>query len=197
MLTRSVVYDSWWLHWVWPSRLLSPRDFPGKNTGVSGRFLPQGIFPTGTEPASPKLPILQVDSFTTEPPGKPPSLHSLTNLTEVELFSGCTEPNQPSSKYLRSWICALKLFPPKWLKSWRNDKKLEESLSPHFSVVHMNLRWLWISAGGGETNQSWGEERRKYCKHGGISPTSRFFFFNVLLNGKDTHIWFKWSFYLI
>ena len=168
MLTHSAVYDSWWLHWLWPTRLLSPWE------------------------------VLRVDSFTTEPPGKPPSPHSLTNLTEVEFFSGCTEPNQPPSKYLRSWICALKLFPPKWLKSWRNDKKLEESLGPHFSVVHMNLRWPWISTGGGETNQSWGEERRKYCKHGGISPTSGFFFFfNVLLNVKDTHIWFKWSFYLI
>ena len=52
-----------------------------------------------------------------------PSLCSLTNFTEVELVSGCTEPNQPLSKYLRSWISALKLFPlksPKWLKSWRN-----------------------------------------------------------------------------
>ena len=29
-----------------PTRLLCPWNFPGKNTGVSGHFLLQGIFPT-------------------------------------------------------------------------------------------------------------------------------------------------------
>ena len=33
-------------HGLQPTRLLSPWDFPGKNTGVSCHFLPQGIFPT-------------------------------------------------------------------------------------------------------------------------------------------------------
>ena len=31
---------------LWPSRLLHPRDFPGKHTGVGCHFLLQGIFPT-------------------------------------------------------------------------------------------------------------------------------------------------------
>ena len=34
-----------------PTRLLHPWDFPGKSTGVSCHFLPQGIFPTqGSNP---------------------------------------------------------------------------------------------------------------------------------------------------
>ena len=38
-------------HGLQPSRLLSPWDFPGKNTGVGCYFLLQGIFPTqGSNP---------------------------------------------------------------------------------------------------------------------------------------------------
>ena len=44
---------------------------PGKNTGVRGHFLLQGIFPTqGIEPMSPVSPALQVDSLLLEPLGK-------------------------------------------------------------------------------------------------------------------------------
>ena len=32
--------------WTVAARLLCPWDFPGKNTGVGGHFLLQGIFPT-------------------------------------------------------------------------------------------------------------------------------------------------------
>ena len=35
-----------WPHGLWPARLLCPRDFPGKNTGMRCHFLLQGIFPT-------------------------------------------------------------------------------------------------------------------------------------------------------
>ena len=44
-LTR-VVSDSLRPRGLWPTRLLHPWDSPGKNTGVSCHFLPQGIFPT-------------------------------------------------------------------------------------------------------------------------------------------------------
>ena len=44
MLSRSVVSNSLQPHGLLPSRLLSPRDFPGKNTGVGCHFLLQGIF---------------------------------------------------------------------------------------------------------------------------------------------------------
>ena len=46
MLTRSVLSNSLQPHGLWPARLLSPWDFPGKNTGVGWHFLLQGIFPT-------------------------------------------------------------------------------------------------------------------------------------------------------
>ena len=44
--SHSVVSDSLWLHWVLPTRLLCPCDFPGKNTRVSCHFLLQRIFLT-------------------------------------------------------------------------------------------------------------------------------------------------------
>ena len=46
----------WLFETPWtPTRLLSPRNFPGKSTGVGCHFLLQGIFPTGIEPGSPAL----------------------------------------------------------------------------------------------------------------------------------------------
>ena len=42
--SRSVI-DSLWPHGLWPSRLLCPWDFPGKNTKVGCHFLLQRIFP--------------------------------------------------------------------------------------------------------------------------------------------------------
>ena len=48
------MYNSLWSHGLWPTRLLHPWDFPGKNTGVGCRFLLQGIFPTqGLNPGLP------------------------------------------------------------------------------------------------------------------------------------------------
>ena len=43
LFSRRVVSDSWQPHGLWPTRPLSPWDFPGKNTAVG--FLLQGIFP--------------------------------------------------------------------------------------------------------------------------------------------------------
>ena len=47
----SVVSDSLRPHGLYPTRLLHPWDFPGKNTGVGCHFLLQGMFPTqGSNP---------------------------------------------------------------------------------------------------------------------------------------------------
>ena len=52
-----------------PHRLNSPWKSPGQNTGAGSCSLLQGIFPNpGIEPGSP---VLQVDSFPAELPGKP------------------------------------------------------------------------------------------------------------------------------
>ena len=42
----SVVSNSLWPHGQWPTRLLCPWNFPGKNTGMSCYFLLQGIYLT-------------------------------------------------------------------------------------------------------------------------------------------------------
>ena len=65
--------DSLQPHGLWPTRLLCPWDFPGKNTGVGSHFLLQGIFSTqGSNLHLQHLLRWQADSFTAEPPGKPP-----------------------------------------------------------------------------------------------------------------------------
>jgi len=45
-VSHSVVSDSLQPHGVWPTSLLHPWDFPGKNTGVGYHLLLQGIFLT-------------------------------------------------------------------------------------------------------------------------------------------------------
>ena len=55
--------------WTVPTRLLCPWDWPGKNTGVGCRFLPQGIFLT--QGLNLGLLHWQVDSLPLVPPGKP------------------------------------------------------------------------------------------------------------------------------
>ena len=51
MLSHSIMSDSLWPHGQDPTRLLSPWDFPGKNTGVGYHLLLQWIFPTlGSNP---------------------------------------------------------------------------------------------------------------------------------------------------
>ena len=67
--SRSVLYDSLWLHGLLSTKLLCPWHFPGKNIGVGCHALLQGIFPTqGIEPRSPTW---QVYSLPLEPPVKP------------------------------------------------------------------------------------------------------------------------------
>ena len=46
LFSHSVMSDSFATPGLQPARLLCPQDPPGKNTGVGGHFLLQGIFPT-------------------------------------------------------------------------------------------------------------------------------------------------------
>ena len=65
--------------------LLSPRDFPGKNTGLGCHFLLQRLFLTQGVSLH-----WQADSFTIEPPGKP--LYDITkqqNCMDEEQISDC------------------------------------------------------------------------------------------------------------
>ena len=79
MCACSIMSDSLRPPWTVARQFpLSPWDFPGKNTGVGGHFLLQGIFPTqGLKQHLLHLPHWQADSPPTVPPGKPLSI-SLT-----------------------------------------------------------------------------------------------------------------------
>ena len=46
LFSRSVVSDSLGTHGLQPARLLCPREFLGKDTGMGCHYLLQGIFPT-------------------------------------------------------------------------------------------------------------------------------------------------------
>ena len=64
VLRCSVVSNSLRPHGLWPTRLLCPWDFPGKNTGVDCHFLLQGIFPTqGPNPCPLRWHVLLTSSF--------------------------------------------------------------------------------------------------------------------------------------
>ena len=78
----SVVPDSLRPHGLWPTRLLCPWDFPGKNTGLGCHFLLQNIFPTqGLNPG-----LLHCRRILYHlPPGKPknPGVGNLSLLQEI------------------------------------------------------------------------------------------------------------------
>ena len=72
MLIHEVVSNSWQPHELQPARLLCPRDFPGKNTGVGCHCLLQGIFLTqGSNPHPPHLLHWQGDSLPLSHLGSP------------------------------------------------------------------------------------------------------------------------------
>ena len=60
-LSHSVIPNSLQLPGLYPSMLLCPRDFPGKNTGVGCHFFLPRIFPT--QGSNPCLLHWQVDSL--------------------------------------------------------------------------------------------------------------------------------------
>ena len=86
--SSSVVSNSLQCYGLWPARVHSPWDFPGKNTGVGCHFLLQGIFlpSPGIEPRSSTL---QVDSLLSEPLGNPSPLYGCTwmHLCHIESTS--------------------------------------------------------------------------------------------------------------
>ena len=69
-LSHSVMSNYLPSHGLWPTRLLCPWNFPGKNTGARCHFLLQGIFPTqGFNPHLFPSPALVGGFFTTVLPG--------------------------------------------------------------------------------------------------------------------------------
>ena len=84
-LSRVRVFETPWT--VACTRLLSPRDSPGKNTGVGCHFLPQGIFPT--QGLKPCLLNSQAQSLLLNYQGSPPSIivAVVQSPSHVQLFS--------------------------------------------------------------------------------------------------------------
>ena len=76
--------DSSQPHGLSPTRLFCPWDFPGRNTGVSSRFLLQGIFPT--QGLSSWSPAFADGFFNTQPPGKPWGIRAIANVVKTVLL---------------------------------------------------------------------------------------------------------------
>ena len=81
-------------HGLWPTRLLCPWDYPGKNTGVGFHFLLQGIFLTqGSNLCLLYLLHWQADSLPLAPSGKPVykwGTIKSTPLARVVMWIPCT-----------------------------------------------------------------------------------------------------------
>ena len=86
----SVASNSLQAHALWPARLLCPWGFPGKNTGVGGHFLLQGIFLTlGLNPCFPCLLLWQEDSSPVSHLGTPMLCSDLTGKEIQKVTDKC------------------------------------------------------------------------------------------------------------
>ena len=98
-----------------PHRLNSPWKSPGQNTGAGSCSLLQGIFPNpGIEPGSP---VLQVDSFPAELPGKPlkgkvaqswltlcdPVDYTVHGILQARILEWVVFPFSSGSSWPRNW----------------------------------------------------------------------------------------------
>ena len=95
-----------WSPGLYPTSLLCPWDFPGKNTGVGCYFLLQGIFPTqGSNPCLLHVsPALPGRFFTTASPGKPKAMFSSVQLPScVWLCNPINVACQASLSITNSW----------------------------------------------------------------------------------------------
>ena len=106
--------------------VMPPWDFPGKNTGVGGYFLLQGIFLTqGLNPSSPAL---AGGFFTTEPPGKKMLLWPCSSPLSAHLYS----PEAACCKH--RGLCLKALFWPKE-HTWPRHRESGEHQGVHGSAL--------------------------------------------------------------
>ena len=85
------MFNSLRSHGLQPTRLLCPRDFPGKNTGVGCHFLLQGIFPT--QWSDPGLLHCQVGSLPLSHLGSP-KLHFTHEFNRKDLQASCVQNSE-------------------------------------------------------------------------------------------------------
>ena len=125
VLNCSVVSDSLWPHGLWPTRLLSPLDFPGKNTSVGYHFLLQGIFPTqGSNPPC-LLSLLHCKRI----------LHPLSHLPKLNrlFFKVMTDILNFYEAALKGILMTFLCFLPK-------------ITSQYLAITHTAPSALWVSA---------------------------------------------------
>ena len=108
--------DSLWPHGLWPTRLLCPWDFPGKNTRVGSHFLLQGIFVI--QESHPRLLHWQADSL--------PLSHR-----------GSLNPKTPSDKWDQKQKVGPLSWPPLPLCSCLGNGK------PHHLARWLLFHFIW------------------------------------------------------
>ena len=162
-------------HGLWPTKLLCPWHFPGKNTGVGCHFLLQGTFLT--QGSNLRLLHWQADSL----PLSDLQFSSVQSLSRVQLFATPWTPaRQASLSIINSWsslkltsidsvmpsnhlilCCPLLLLPPippsirifsngsalrmRWPKYW----SFRFSISPsneHPGLISFRMDWLDLLA---------------------------------------------------
>ena len=141
MISHSVVSDSLIPCRLYPARLLCPKNFLGKNTGVSCHFLLQG-FLLSQELNPCLLCLLQVDSLPLSHQGSPEVPRDLFN----PLVLDALWPHQSCSNYS---LFFLDVYPElKHLISFSASTDGTQSL-PHTEVILWNFLLLhfllWVS----------------------------------------------------
>ena len=158
-------------HGLWPTKLLCPWDFPGKNTGVGCHFLLQGTFLT--QGSNLRLLHWEADSL----PLSDLQFSSVQSLSRVRLFATPrTAARQASLSIINSWsslklmsidsvmpsnhlilCCPLLLLPPippsirvfsnesalhmRWPKYWSFSLSISPS-NEHPGLISFRMDWL-------------------------------------------------------
>ena len=106
--------------WKEPSRLLTPRDYSTKNTGVGCHFLLQGnLHNPGSKPKSPVALALAGGFFTTEPPGDSfPSITTIQLISKSYEYNLCISLSKPSPLSLFMFHDLLFWFRIFWFAKW-------------------------------------------------------------------------------
>ena len=120
-------------HGLWPFRLLWPWDSPGKNTGVGGQALLQGIFPTrGSNSHLLRLLYWQADSLPLHHPGSLPCIIRFCHLTTLAVSIWV---NKIRIHPLLDWLSSEDLCFG-WMQQLRSHRYLVAKLIPVFRTLN-------------------------------------------------------------
>ena len=141
LFSRWIMQESLWPHGLWPTRLLCPWGFPGKNTGVGCHALLQGVFPSqGVKATSPALQMNSLRLSRWESPAHCSWLPSMSLIPSEWNFAPFSHlhyllwlfvPSHPICIFVRTSLCLLHAM--QWFLQGNPEKFYKESRWGHYS----------------------------------------------------------------